>query len=128
MSFEELQKAADGLGHDNPFADVKGPSHHIISLNNVGTLESKVLQIDFLSPVVSKKFSKRLWDESHVTARSMILLQMTTSGLYKGSQKGYLAQEIMEQIQQQRGPGQPSQAKKLDLKGKGRQKSHCRLR
>ena len=65
MSFEELQKV-------DPFADMKGPSHRIISLNNVGTLESKVLQIDFLSPDVSKKFSKRLWDEPQVKARSMI--------------------------------------------------------
>jgi hypothetical protein len=72
MSFEELQKAVDGLARDDPFVDMKGPSHCIISLNNVGTLESKVLQVDFLSPVISEMFSKRLWDESQVTARSMI--------------------------------------------------------
>jgi hypothetical protein len=43
---------------------------------------------------------------------------MTT---HKGSQKGYLvAQDIIERIQQQCGPGQPSQEKKPDLKGKGK--------
>ena len=72
MSFEELQKAADGLAREDPFADVKGPSHRVISLSNVGTLESKVLQVNFLSPIISEMFSKRLWDESQVTARSMI--------------------------------------------------------
>ncbi|KAF8346669.1 hypothetical protein F5887DRAFT_1281776 [Amanita rubescens] len=217
MSFEELQKAADGLARDDPFADVKGPSHRVISLDNI----------------VSEMFSKRLWDESQVTARSMIkhfldipqtrgladsifkpfahrcianpgetggtwalrpmsssedsnsfvlrdpessetvpgfprikrellsfqpkdlghlydnayytptiinhllfdsfiigfstppeaqhlwLLQMTST-LHKGLQKGYLvAQDIIERIQQQRGPGQPSQEKKPDPKGKG---------
>ncbi|KAF8345309.1 hypothetical protein F5887DRAFT_1061853 [Amanita rubescens] len=225
ISFDELQKAADDLSRGDPFADVKGPSYRLISLNNVGSLESKVLQIEFLSPVVSEKFSKRLWDESRVKACSMIkhfltmpqtrglagsmfepyahrciadpdetdgtwalrlmssgndpnsfvlndpessetvpgfpktkrqllsfqlgdllafddkyyiptiinhplfdsfaqhlwLLQMTTSSSHKGSPKGYLvAEDIIGQIQRQREPGQPSQAEKPDLKGKGK--------
>ena len=84
MSFDELEKAADDLSRGDPFADVKGPSHCLISLNNVGSLESKVLQIEFLSPVVSEKFSRRLWDESQVKARSMIkhfLTMLQTRGL-----------------------------------------------
>jgi hypothetical protein len=72
MPFEEPQKAADELSRKDPFADVTGFSPCLISLNNVGTLESAVLRINFLSPVIAEKFSKRLWDESQVKARSMI--------------------------------------------------------
>ncbi|KAM6501894.1 hypothetical protein JOM56_001871 [Amanita muscaria] len=234
-SFEELQKAADDLSR----ADARGPSHRLISLNNVGTLESKKLEIDFLSPVIAEKLT-RLFDESPVKARSMIkhfltipqtrglagsffepfahrfilnpdktdgtwtlrlmssrddsntfvlrdpessetvpgfprikrqlrsfhsndlsllglyddvyytptiinhplfdsfvvnlrplpspqrlwLLQMTTSGSHKRSQKGYaVVQEIIERITGQRESDQPPPAKKPDLKGKGKGKA-----
>lgn len=71
-SFEELQKAADDLSREDPSADAKGPWHRLISLNNVGTLESKKLEIDFLSPAIAEKFVTRLFDESQVKARSTI--------------------------------------------------------
>ncbi|KAM6489766.1 hypothetical protein JOM56_014789 [Amanita muscaria] len=83
-SFEELQKAADDLSRPEPSADARGPSHRLISLDNVGTLESKKLEVDFLSPVIAEKFFKRLLHESQVKAGSMIkyFLAMTqTRGL-----------------------------------------------
>ena len=48
--FEKLQEVADALIRGDPFADMQGPSHRVISINNVGTLESKEFQINFLSP------------------------------------------------------------------------------
>ena len=72
LSFDDLQKAADDLSRPDPSADVRGLSHRLISPHNVGTLESKKLEIDFLSPVIAEKFSKQLLEESHVRAGSTI--------------------------------------------------------
>jgi len=71
-SFEELRKAADDLSHPEPSTDARGPWDYLISLNNVGTLVSKKLEIDFLSPVIVEKFSRQLLDESQVKAGSTI--------------------------------------------------------
>ena len=67
----------------------------------------------------------------HPLFNSFIIGFSTPRGSTSGLQKGYLvAQDIIEQIQQQCGPGQPSQEKKPDLKGKGKgeDSGHCQLR
>lgn len=75
MPFEELEKVANALSRGDPFAVVRGPSHHVISFNNVSTLQSEELQIEF-----GEKISKQLWAESRVKARSMIFLPFLKRG------------------------------------------------
>lgn len=72
LSFDDLEKAVDDLNRPEPSADVRGPSHRLISINNVGTFEDYQLEIDFLSPAIAEKFYKRWLDASHVKAGSTI--------------------------------------------------------